>query len=61
MQKFTEEDYEIGFAICECGKNVHTLQAGFDAKRVICDTCKSSVISIDEWNRADDGAEILAK
>lgn len=61
MQKFTKSDYELGFAICECGKNVHTLQAGFDGKRVICYECKCSVISIEDWNRADDGAEILAK
>ena len=61
MQKFTESDYEIGFAICECGENVHTLQAGFDGKRVVCEKCGSSVISIEDWNKDCDGVEILSK
>lgn len=61
MQKFTESDYELGFAICECGENVHTLQAGFDGPRIICDKCNSSVISVEDWNKSDDGVELLSK
>lgn len=62
MQTFTEIELNQGYAVCsDCESNIHTLQAGFDAKRIACTVCGYSVIPVSEFNKTMDGAEILSK
>jgi len=62
IQTFSKSDHERGYAVCtDCKVNIHTLQAGFDARRAVCDRCGCSVVSLREWNKTIDGAEIMSK
>lgn len=57
-QNFTKEEYAQGFAICgDCERNIRTLQAGYDAKRTICDKCDCSVVSLSEWDKTIEEGE----
>lgn len=57
----TDQEKDQGYRICECGKNVHLLQAGFECRHIKCGECGYSVVDLNEFRMNCDAVEILGK
>lgn len=57
---FTNKDIERGYSVCQtCKDKIHTLQAGFECRRVACDLCGSSVVTTKEWNKGQKEVKLI--
>ena len=61
IPKPTGQEMNQGYQVCPCGDNVHLLQAGFECRHIICDSCKLSVVDKGEFFRLNDAAEVMVK
>lgn len=57
----TDLEKDQGYRICECGNNVHLLQAGFECRHIKCGECGYSVVELSEFRMNGDAVEILGK
>lgn len=57
----TEKEKDQGYQICECGKNVHLLQAGFECRHIKCVECGYSVVDREQFFKFHVGSEFLSK
>jgi hypothetical protein len=46
---FNDREMERGYGLCDCGKGVHLLQAGTEAKLYMCAMCKIPVADRDTF------------
>jgi DNA-directed RNA polymerase subunit RPC12/RpoP len=57
----TDIEKDQGYRICECGKNVHLLQAGFECRHIKCSECGYSVVDREQFFKFHVGSEFLSK